>query len=172
MSNIDIHFAHPNYSDQQLVDSISNILNTNTTLSMATVKGNESYINTVFYAYNSSLDLFIFTQPYTQHGQNIQSNPSIAIAIWTPPQVWGENLQGLQMFGTCERVKDEDLINAMHVFSERFSGFGQLIKDPADFEKGITESRLYVIKTYTLKLLDEPALGRRNYITLAFNGTR
>ena len=105
MSTIDVRFAHPSYTDEQLAGSISGILDTNTTLAMATINASSSYINTVFYAYDRSLDLSIFTQPHTQHGQNLAVNPSVAIAIGIPPQIWGENLQGSRYLGPVNWCK-------------------------------------------------------------------
>ena len=159
-------FAHPSYSDEQIIASISSILENNTTLAMATIKNGVSYINTVFYAYNSSLDLFIFTEPRTQHSQNIDINPSVALMIWTRPKHWGDHLQGLQIFGICERVQKLRLVDTTSLYTQRFPVFGQLIKHPMDFAKGVTDARFYVIRASKLLLLDEAVFGRRDYISL------
>ena len=57
-------FHHPEYPDKKLNESIFEILNNNTLLSLATVtpKGN-AYINTAFYAFDEKLRLYIVTDP-------------------------------------------------------------------------------------------------------------
>jgi len=163
-----VQFHHSEYSDAQLHESILDILEKNMLLAMATVKNGESYINTAYYAYSDQLELVIFTEPSTQHSQNIVLQPSVAVAVWNTPPVWGEQLQGLQLFGACQRVEEsaDALAEAIRVFTERFPDFRQIIATPADFARGKTERKLYKITVQSLKLIDEPRLGRRKYITL------
>lgn len=162
-------FGHPSHSDNDLYDSISKLFANNTDLAMATVVDGKAYVNTVHYAFNEALDLFILTQAHTQHGINLTKNPSIAVAIWNKPEVPGSNLEGIQLFGTCKQVSALGLPEAIMVYGSRFVSFGQAIKHPQDFDKGITDARLYVIKSNSGKLLDEPKFGRRNYISFNFN---
>lgn len=163
-----VHFNHSAYSDAQLHESILDILEKNALLAMATVKSGESYINTAFYAYTDLLELLIFTEPSTQHSQNVAIQPSVAVALWNTPPIWGEQLQGLQLFGICQRVEErtETLTHAIRVFTERFPDFQHIIATPADFASGKTERKFYKITVQSLKLIDEPRFGRRKYITL------
>lgn len=167
MSKLLVHFENPNYSDEDLSESIVQILESSTELAMATVtSGNMSHISTNHFVYNNSLDLYILTPPYRDHSKNIDINPSVAAAIWERPDVPGENLRGIQAFGVCERVQKLDLTNAIRQYTQRFKSFNEVIRHPTDFAKGLTDSRFFVIKVFQIKLLDEPRFGRRNYITL------
>ena len=155
-----------NFSQDDLLRSITHILESNTLLAMSSLSGLNSYINTAYYAYNNNLELFILTEQSTIHGQNIEQNPSIAAAIWMDSGKYGENLQGLQLFGVCEKVSTLKLFDALKQYNNRFPTFAQIIKHPEDFAKGVVKSRLYILKIDKIKLLDEPAFGRRNYISL------
>ena len=166
MTRLYVHFGHPEYSDQHLCESISNILDMRTTIAMATVLDTDSYINTAQFSYNSSLEMFIFTPPSTQHSRNVDINSSISVAIWEEPSVWGTNLRGLQLWGSCERVQKLQLVDAITQYSQRFPEFGRLVQHPTDFARGVTDSRFFVIRVDRAKLLDEPRFGRRNYIEL------
>jgi len=159
-----LHFSHTHYNDEELAQSITNILEDSTELALATQKNNQSHINVAHYAYNNLLELYILTQPSTQHTKNIDLNPSVAAAIWNATATPGENLRGLQLFGVCERVQKLELNNALRQYSQRFKSFREVIKHPTDFAKGITDSRFFVIKVEWLKLIDEPRFGRRNFI--------
>ncbi len=160
---IAVQFSHEKYPDELLQESITDILSQHTTLSLATT-GDTSYINTAHYGFNEKLELFILTNPETQHGKNAAVNPSVAVAIWTEPEKWGTNLQGLQLFGSYSEVQPKDLPEAMAAFAERIPAFSDTFKTPNDILAGI--NRLFRIKVESLKLLDEPRFGRRNYIVL------
>jgi uncharacterized protein YhbP (UPF0306 family) len=155
-----------NYLQVDLLQSVNHILESNNLLAMSSLTGSQSYINTAYFSYNSKLELFILTEHTTIHAQNIEKNPSVAVAIWIDSATYGENLQGLQLFGSCEKVSTLKMIEALNNYNNRFPTFAQIIKHPADFAKGVVKSRLYVLKINKLKLIDEPTFGRRNYISL------
>lgn len=159
--------GNSNYMQVDLLQSINHILESNTLLAMSSLTGSQSYINTAYFSYNCKLELFILTEHSTIHAQNIEKNSSVAAAIWMDSGIYGENLQGIQLFGTCEKVSAFKMIDALNNYNTRFPTFAQIIKHPTDFAKGLVKSRLYVIKIEKIKLIDEPKFGRRNYISLS-----
>lgn len=169
MVQLRVRFDHPTFSDQQIAESIVEILRAHNTLSMATVSpGGQSYINTAHYGFDDLLNLFIVTPTFTQHSQNVYANPSVAVAIWNEPAVIGTDLRGLQLFGTCARVQPLDLMHAIEAYATHVPAYGVNVKTPADTEK--SESKLHILNITRLKLLDEPAFGRRNSLTLDVRG--
>jgi hypothetical protein len=154
------------YQSEMLLDCVNKILDNNTLLAMSSVNGVESHINTVFFAYNENLELIMLTDPNDEHSHNVESNPSVGVAIWNTPEVFGENLQGVQIWGECSRLKGIKQLDGLRVYNNRFPTFSQVIKHPDDFFKGITNSRLYVIKPKKIKIIDELNFGRREYITM------
>jgi uncharacterized protein YhbP (UPF0306 family) len=167
MNRLKVQFNHPAYRNRDLAESITDILDHNIILAMATVQHGEAYINSAHFAYDDRLELLIFTHPYSEHGKNLAANPSVAAAIWKTPEAWGMNLQGLQLFGTCAPADDgEGLDDAIRVYGRRFPAFHHLIQSAADFERDITDLRLYRIQVERVKLIDETRFGHRNWIVV------
>jgi uncharacterized protein len=165
MNTLKVQFNHPAYRNRDLAESITDILDSNIILAMATVQNHDAYINSAHYAYNERLEMIIFTHPYSEHGKNLAANPSIAVAVWKRPEAWGMNLQGLQLFGTSAVIEDADLDEAIETYKTRFPAFGHLIQHAEDFDRDITDLRLYRIQVERVKLIDETRFGHRNWIT-------
>lgn len=166
MVTLNLRFNHPEYPDDRLNASISDILNNNILLAMATVKDGESYINTAYYCFNSRLHFYILTEPSTQHSQNVVKNRSAALAIYDSRQPWDGDKRGLQIFGECELATGTEVEEATHLYLERFPGLSKWIRTADDFHKGIINSKMYSIRTRWLKILDEVNFGKENFITL------
>jgi uncharacterized protein YhbP (UPF0306 family) len=165
MTRLNVQFNHPAYRNRDLAESITDILDDHFILAMATVHHGEAYINSAHFAYNDRLEMVIFTHPYSEHSQNLAVNPSVAVSVWKRPEAWGMNLQGVQLFGTCEIADDHELQAAIDTYKARFPAFGHIIQSAEDLERGITDLRLYVIKIAEIKLIDEHRFGHRNWIT-------
>ena len=86
--------------------------------------------------------------------------------IWLSPPEYGEHLQGMQLTGECAIARDDAAVAAFAAYSGRFPSFG---RDPAMRESylaGTAASSLYRLRVKSLTLVDEPRLGRRNYLNL------
>jgi uncharacterized protein YhbP (UPF0306 family) len=166
MTSLNVQFNHPAYRNRDLAESITDILNNNIILAMATVHNGDAYVNSAHYAYNDRLEMVIFTHPHSEHGKNLIANPSVAVAIWKRPEAWGMNLQGVQLFGTAARASEAATQSAIDTYSARFPQFSHIISAPEDFERGMTDMRLYVIQVEQVKLIDETRFGHRNWITV------
>lgn len=163
---LQLHYNHPNYSDEQINASISGLLDSGLTLGMATVKAGQSYINTAHFAYNDFLRLYIFTSPGSEHGRNLAVNPSVAAAIWKQPQMWGAALEGIQLFGTCTMTWGTSLREAVRLFHQRFPGFERVVPCAEQIESGKSAMYFYAIKVKQAKILDEPRFGKRQWVTV------
>ncbi len=172
MITTNLKFNHTQYPDEIINRSISEILSANTLLSMANIRKTdedfESWIFTAFYAFNSSLDLYILTPPDTQHVQNLSYSKSVAVAIFDSHQKPTKLKRGLQMFGECGRADGLRLVEGYRLYGARFVWLPDLIKQPQDFAKGIIQSKLYVIHPKEVKIFDEPTFGEENWVTVSF----
>lgn len=169
MRNLKLKYNYPKYSDEKLNKSISSILDLNTLLSMATIKDkNESYINTVYYAYNDKLNFYYLSPPDTQHSKNLEKNSSVAVSIFdsrqNPPTI---NKRGLQIFGDCKLAKGIDLIDGFKQYSIRYSSILKYIKKPGDLLKKIIHSKLYFFKPASIKIFDEVTFGTEQWVTVS-----
>ena len=166
-----LKFNNPQHSDEILNKSISEILTANTLLSMANIRKNgdhfESWICTAFYAFSSSLNLYILTPPDTQHIQNLSHNKSVAVAIYDSHQEPTQHKRGLQVFGSCEQANGIRLVDGYRLYAMRFVWLPDFIKKPEDFAKGIIQSKLYVIHPKEIKIFDEPTFGEEVWVTVS-----
>jgi uncharacterized protein YhbP (UPF0306 family) len=166
-NKLKLEFHNARYTDDDLRDSISKILEINELCAIATLReGTSSHIHTAFFSYDENLDLYFISPTTDRHSINIRMNPSVAVAVWNKTDRWSEDLQGIQMFGRAEVLNPGlEMVRGMTCFLGRFRDFSSIITRPGEFAKGIA-SRIYVIRLNSLKLIDEPRFGRRNYIVL------
>lgn len=161
-------FHHEGVGDEALNKSLNKIFSTNILLSMASIKsGKESWIHTAFYAYSSSLKLYYVSPPSAQHSKNINENQSVAVSIFDTHQNPTDHKSGVQIFGMCRKVAGEEVAEGLKLYSERFPWLSKYIKIPEDFDKGILESKLYVIIPSTIKILDESVFGEEKWVIVS-----
>lgn len=148
--------------------SIGEILSATILLSVASVKaGKKSWIHTAYYAYSPKLRFYYLSPPSAQHSKNIDQNQSVAVSIFDTHQNPTDKKRGLQLFGICRRAIGEEVAEGLRVYSERFEWLSQYIKAPADFDKGILESKLYIIIPHTIKLFDEAVFGEEKWVIVS-----
>lgn len=171
MTNIVVHFNHQDYPNNKLNQSIASILDANFLFSMSSIKDrNESWINTAYYAYSPTLNFYYLSSRGVQHSKNIETNSSVALAIFNSsqfPPTGGKS--GLQIFGNCKLAVGEEISEGLQLYSAKYEWMKSVIKTPEDFDKNIIQSKLYIIKTKVIKIFDEPTFGEEKWITLAIN---
>jgi uncharacterized protein len=171
MPQIRVRFQGSSYPDSQLMNSVQGILDKTDLFSLATVLDGKAWINTAYYCFGENLDLFFLSEPSTQHCQNIKTNSSVAATIFESHQPWGPGgKRGIQVFGDCAQAEGEDLARGVDLYVGRFPGLAQWIRTPEDFDKGIINSKLYIITPRTIKLFDEPVFGNEVFISLSIFG--
>ncbi|GAA2055700.1 hypothetical protein GCM10009839_75630 [Catenulispora yoronensis] len=136
-------------------------------LSLATADAaGTPHANMAFFALGREFDLFFVSEPSTLHGRNAEARAQASAAIWLPPPEFGEGLRGMQLTGECGIARGADALAAFEAYQGRFPGFGT---DPAvreSFLDGSAAASLYRFRVARLRLVDEPNLGRRNYLDL------
>lgn len=168
MTTIQGVFHHESAGDETINKSLNEIFSSNTLFSMASIRaGNESWIHTAYYAYSPKLCLYYLSPPTAQHSQNIETNGSVAVSIFDTRQNPTDQKSGLQIFGICRRAVGEEVVEGYRLYSERFEWLSQYIKTPADFDKGVLESKLYIIITHTIKLFDEAVFGEEKWVIVS-----
>lgn len=152
------------YDREKVEDSIMEIVRSNELCSLATVTPDEKAHNaTAFYAFDRSLNFYILTPPETDHGQNLAENNSIALTVFDSHQEWTDDKQGLQVFGTAEKLEDRGKVaEALELYTERFPAVEQFASSPGDVEQ--LDSRFYRVKPKRIKLFDEPNFGTETWV--------
>ena len=137
-------------------------------LSLATADAaGTPHVNMAFFALGDEFDLFFVSEPSTQHGQNSSSRADAAAAIWLPPPEFGEGLRGMQVHGECGAVFGTEAEAAFEAYRGRFPSFGGDPEARAAYLDGTGAANLYRLRVARLRLVDEPHLGRRNYLAVS-----
>jgi len=151
-----------------IADSVEAIAASTMVLSLATADAaGTPHANMAFFALGSAFDLFFVSEPGTQHGQNASARASASAAIWLPPPEYGEGLRGMQVRGACGAVVGAEAEEAFEAYRGRFPSFGGDAAARAAYLDGTGVASLYRFRVEWLRLVDEPRLGRRNYLELS-----
>lgn len=165
MKKLKINFKHPIFSAELIENSIVEILEANTLLSMATVTpDNKAWIATAYYSFTENLELFIITPKNNVHSHNIKSNNSVALSIFDSHQEGSDLKRGLQLFGNIIEAKGIILVKGIFSYSNRFPWLKDYIKKPSDFLKGVISSRLFVMQIRKVKIFDEKTFGEETWV--------
>lgn len=139
--------------------SLSRILNENVLCSMATVTSDfQAYVNTAYFSYSENFELYFVSHPGSCHCRNLETNPSMAMTVFSSSQAWGSPDQGLQLFGTCGLARGADAIKALNSYAGRFPTYTgwQRSLSPDDPGKNY---QLYRFLVNRVKVFDEQAWG-------------
>lgn len=163
---LNLKYGLADRTDALLNGVVSDLLNANTLMSVATIKDGQAYINTAYFCFNESLDIFFLSHPDSQHCLNIGENESVAISVYDSHQEWDQHKKGLQLFATCAPAHGLTILEGGKLYMQRFSGLKKWITNIDDLMKNVIESKLYVAKVHALKVFDEDALGEDTFLSL------
>jgi uncharacterized protein YhbP (UPF0306 family) len=158
-------------ADQETVSgSLGGILEGNALMSMASVRHSDAspiaWISTAYFAYDSNMRIYFLSEPFREHSKNLESNSSIALAIFDSHQRDPtQQKTGVQLFGASAQARGEELAVGIEVYGKRFPWFAETIREPQDLERGIIQSRVYRVTVASFKLFDEPTFGTEMWVT-------
>ena len=151
-------------SVSRLQRSVSRLVAENLLCSMAsiTVEG-RAHINTAYFSYSPELEIYFLSHHKALHCQNILSNPSMAIAVFSANQAWGSSDCGLQLFGICKQATRRQVDKAAKLYSKRFAEYNAWKAGLASDSLG-QDYRFYRFVTAELKVFDEKELGTGTFV--------
>ena len=146
-------------TDRQIQRSVHQLLAENVLCSMASITAEgHAHINTAYFSYTPDLKVYFFSHPNALHCQNIVSNPSMALAIFSSNQTWGSPDRGLQLLGMCKQVAGREVNKADKLYSKRFTEYATWKANLASDTLGL-DYQFYRFVTAELKVFDEKELG-------------
>ncbi len=123
-----------------------------------------AYINTAYFAYSRSLDLFFLSHPESHHCRNLQSHPSSSMAVYESPQEWGALDRGVQLFGRCRKARGVAARTAARVYAARFDAYSEWMRE-LDAAGTAHEYRFYRFAARRVKVFDEREFGSAVFVT-------
>jgi len=155
------------HASEKVTEGILEILNANPLMAMATTSAqNHPTANYAYFAFESKdkLVAYFMSEDDALHCANLATNPRVSCAFHIAPQKWGENLQGLRLDGTCERLEGMAVMPALHAYATRFNAFKMVETVIKAFTTGHEEGSVYKITFDSGKILDETRFDYREYI--------
>ena len=139
--------------------SVHRLLAANVLCSMASITADgRAHTNTAYFSYSPELEIYFLSHQNALHCQNILSNPSMALAIFSSNQTWGSSDCGLQLFGICKQVTGRQATKADRLYDQRFAEYHAWKAGLAPNSPG-RDYRFYRFTTNELKVFDEKELG-------------
>lgn len=159
-------------SDPRVRRSVRRILRDSALCSMSTVApGNRAHVNTAYFAYSPAFELCFLSNPGSLHCRNLETNPSMAIAIFRSDQVWGKADRGIQLFGTCRQAKGRKARLAERLYAKRFPGYLRTLRGTSPgSRRAAAQLRSYGRYRFVprlIKILDEREFGDGVFVVAA-----
>ncbi len=119
-------------------ERVRNFLAKNRLLSLASVGKHGPWASTVFFAFDTDFHLYFYSDPRTQHAQNIADDPRVAITI---NQYWGEpgEIQGMQCAGEAAQLVGEEEQRQYEKYQQRYAWVDEYRDDHVVFRIVPTE---------------------------------
>lgn len=135
------------------------ILGADILCSMATVSPDaRAHINTAYFAYSENFEICFLSHPNARHCQNLRTNPSMAVSVFSAAQSWPGPDRGLQLFGTCRPAMDAQAVRAADTYATRFTPYQSWAAGLREGDAG-REYRFFWFAADEIKLLDEREFG-------------
>jgi uncharacterized protein YhbP (UPF0306 family) len=146
-------------TNKQIQRSVYRLLDENVLCSMASITPEcRAHINTAYFSYTRDLKVYFFSHPNALHCQNILSNPSMALAIFSSNQTWGNPDCGLQLLGMCKQVAGREVNKVDKLYGKRFAKYTAWKSNFTSDSSG-QDYRFYRFNTSELKVFDEKEFG-------------
>jgi uncharacterized protein YhbP (UPF0306 family) len=144
-------------ASRRLAATARRLLEASTLCAVATVaRGTRAHVNTAYFAWSPELDLVWLSEPHAKHSRNIRANPSVAVAVYSSEQRWGDQDRGIQLFGAARELERTAAGEAEAVYAARFPAY-----DSAE----MSAYRFYVLRPRRVKVFDERELGPGVFVT-------
>src|SRR5256712_5087494 len=117
------------FPGKRIQRSVFRILRDSALCSMSTVApGNRAHINSAYFCYSPDLNFYFLSDPDSLHCKNVERNPSMAMMVMNSSQTWGGSDRGIQLFGTCHRVRGPAAKEAERRYGSRFSAYATWLR--------------------------------------------
>lgn len=161
-----VTFVHAKYRSRVLARSIARILRSSHLCSLATLTSSgRPHINTAFYCVDSRFRFFFISDTSSRHGRNLARTPQAAMTIFDSAQRWGAPLHGIQLFGTCRRVRQPALADhADRCYRSHFPAYARWCRTLNSTAVAELASSYFVFIPRTLTLFDERRFGEEIFL--------
>ncbi|MCK9876690.1 pyridoxamine 5'-phosphate oxidase family protein [Frankia sp. Ag45/Mut15] len=123
------------------------------------------HANSAFFAIDEEFVVWFVSEATTRHSRNLHADARVAASIFLDTPEHGEQLRGVQFFGTARKAAAAEVPAGLRTYRQRFPTFAQTPQAQRLFLDLDGPSFFYRFEVASLTLLDEPAFGRRVYLS-------
>jgi len=146
----------------QIKTDIFDFVRSNRAMSLATNTATGPWVCTVFYGTDKDLNLYIVTDPDSEHGQALKKSDKVAFNIFDSHQTVVDQKKGIQGRGVCQKVTG--LINVVKGLTFWQKGNpGAEKKVTMETIKKFADTRIFKITPTYLKFFNEELYPGNNY---------
>jgi len=165
------------FSDRRVRRSVFAMLKGNVLCSMATIDPRRrAHISTAYFCYSEDLELYFLSDPGSLHCRDLAANPSMAMAIFSSSQRWGDSDRGMQLFGRCTEAKGRTAAEAERLYGRRFPRFTRWLRGAGAADRhratALRSYRFYRFVPARVKILDEAEFGGGVFVLSAVRRLR
>jgi uncharacterized protein YhbP (UPF0306 family) len=133
--------------NQPFIERLAELLTVSTmTLATVSVEG-QPHAAPVYFAAGDNLKLYFFSDLGSRHGQDTESRPEVAAAIYPECHNW-RDIRGLQLHGSVRRVDPgPEWAAAWELYATKFPFVSEL-------KEAVARNALYVFETRWARLVD------------------
>jgi uncharacterized protein len=152
-----------------LEQQVLEYLKTHNTMTLATCSGDVPWGATVFYA-SDRLKLYFFSAPQSRHGQNLATNPRVAVTVQEDYKDWRQ-IKGIQLEGQALLVDSViEKSKAMAVYALKYPEIIKLFTTPGSgvFYQAFLKVKFYCVIPDKVFFIDNAqGFGKRQELDLA-----
>ena len=140
-------------SADRVARSVAHVLGETGLCAWATVtQEGRAHINIGYFAQSADFHLYLLSHPASLHCRNVATNASMAVVVFVSSQEWTAPGRGIQLFGLCTEVGDDEADDAEWVYRDRYKAYAawKAALKPGD-PAGFVPERV--------KILDEAEFG-------------
>lgn len=151
------------------------MLDAHNTITLATCRRDRPWAATVFFASDSSLNLYFVSDYRTRHARHIEESSRVVATVNADCGTWAE-VRGLQIEGRAAVVSGAARMKALRHYLAKFHDVRALFESPAtDDERTIAErlkaANMYRLEPTWIRLIDNSRwFGYKAEFDLAANG--
>lgn len=164
---MNVRFESSEYPSARIAESVTRILESTQLCSMATIRGDTSYIHTAYFCYDSRLHVYFVSQLSSVHVQNIADNPSTAVSVFDTRQPWDDWKLGLQFFGETRPTSKDEFKHASELYKVRFPDYKKWLHSLGRAVASTMVPPSYLFVPSRVKILDDEDFGEETYVVAA-----
>jgi uncharacterized protein YhbP (UPF0306 family) len=151
------------YSSEEIRQHIFDFLKQNGIMTLAVSANHQPWVCTLYYGIDDNMNLYIVTDPGSEHGQVIAANEKIAFNVFDSRQKITQPKQGVQGKGTIQMVKGlKANTKALFLWHRQNPGIEAKIT-VKDLLKKLTDTKIYQITPTYLKFFNKSLYSPAEY---------